>query len=160
MREAIGCLCALSILCGLAQSLCPEGSGKRALSFVCAVVLLAGAAKELSNLDWESYALESGRLRKREEEFVLQNEEVLRSLDRTVIEREYAAYIMDTAYRQGLAVSDVQVTAQWSLEGLWLPYSARLEGSVGLAGQEALKARIEADLGIPGDRIAWRQDGE
>ncbi len=155
MRAFIQLLCALSILCGLAQSFCPEGSGKRALSFVCAVVLLAGFLKGLSSLNWEEYALQTGKLRMRQEEFLERNESIVRSLDRTVIEKEYGAYIMDMAAKSGLELENARVCAQWSLDGLWLPWSAELSGELSAGQRELLCARIEADLGIPRERQEW-----
>ena len=159
MREAIKTLCVLSVLSGIAQSLCPEGSGRRALGFVCSVVLLAGVQNSLSGLDWDSYALETGQLRAREEAFLEQSELVLRSLDRTVIEKEYGAYILDMARRNGIPLRAVSVQAQWSLDGFWIPLSAELTASVSQEDQALLAGWIEAELGIPQDRQKWRQDG-
>ncbi len=160
MSAWIRLLCGLSILCGLARSFCPEGSGKRALSFVCAAVLLAGFVRALGGLNWEAYSLETDKLRQRQELFLQQSEETARSLDRTVIEREYGAYIMDMAADRGMDLKAAKVSAQWSLEGLWLPWSVALTGNLGAEEQALLSAWIEADLGIPKERQEWRQHGD
>lgn len=159
MSAVIRLLCALSVLCGLAQSLSPEGNGKRVLSFVCSVVLLAGLVRGLHGLNWESYALETGQLRQREEAFLQHSEAVSRTLDRTIIEREYAVYILDMAAKTGVELQSVKVSAQWSLEGLWLPWAAVLYGDPESAERDLLEARIEADLGIPRERLEWRANG-
>jgi len=160
MREAIRMLCALSLLCSVAHSLAPEESGKRAISFVCAVVMLAGCLSFLRSPDWEAYALELGQLRAREERYLRENEEKLRSLDRRVIEAEYGAYILDMAAERDLALKEVKVQAQWSMEGLWLPSSVEITGEAAREERVMLEKRIEAELGIPRDRQLWRtEDG-
>lgn len=159
MKEWIRTLCVLSVLCGAAQSLCPEGSGKRAMAFVCSIVILAGAMKSVMELDWDAYAVEMGQLRLWEEEFSEQSEEKLRSLDRTVIEKEYGAYILDMAQRKGFPLRSARVQAQWSLEGLWIPYAAELNGTLRAEDQALMSGWIESDLGIPQSRQDWRQDG-
>ncbi len=159
MRELICTLCVLSVLSGVAQSLCPEGSGKRTLAFVCSVALMAGVLRGLTDLDWDSYALETSQLRLREEEFLQQSEGTLRSLDRTVIEREYGAYILDMALRKGFPLRSASVQAKWSLDGLWVPHKAVLSGTLRAEDQALLAGWIEADLGIPQSRQEWRRDG-
>lgn len=159
MREAIRVLCALSVLCGLAQSLVPEGGAKKSLSFVCAVVLLAGGIRLLREPDWESYALEARQLQIREDTYLQENTEKLRSLDRRVIEAEYGAYILDMAAKRGFEVNRVGVQVVWSMEGLWLPYSLWVEGELPPEERSVLAGRIEAELGIPQERQTWRQTG-
>lgn len=157
MKEAICALCALSVLCGMAQLLAPEGAAKRSLTFVSAVVLLAGGVRLLREPEWERYALEARQLQIREESYLQQNTEKLRSLDRRVIEAEYGAYILDMAAKQGLDVRQAEVKAAWSMDGLWLPYSLWMEGDMTLEEQQRFSGRIEAELGIPLERQTWRQ---
>ncbi|MBR3473924.1 MAG: hypothetical protein IKH34_02530 [Oscillospiraceae bacterium] len=129
------------------------------MAFVCSVVLLAGVVRGLSDLDWDSYALETGQIRLRETEFLERSEDVLRSLDRTVIEKEYSAYILDMAQRKGCPLVSVSVQAQWSLEGFWVPHAALMIGSLRPEEQASLAGWIESDLGIPQSRQEWRRDG-
>lgn len=159
MTVAIRALCALSVLCGMAQFLAPEGAAKRSLSFVCAVVLLTGTFRLLREPDWESYALEARQLQIREESYLMENTEKLRSLDRRVIEEEYGAYILDMAAKQGLDLRRLGVQAVWSMDGIWLPYSLWAEGDLTPEEQLYLSGRIEAELGIPRVRQTWRQAG-
>ena len=158
MRDMIRGLCALTVLCGLAQCFVPEGSEKRTMNLVCAVVLAAGFLRLFRPFDWENYALERTELQIREEEYLKRNEEKLRSLDRRVIEAEYGAYILDIAAQRGLHLREARVQAQWSMEGLWLPYALTVVGEATEEEKAMLEAKIEADLGIPGQRQIWRQD--
>lgn len=76
-------------------------------------------------------------------------------LQRTVIESEMRTYILDKAAQCGAALSDAQVTLQWSTDGYWYPQSVRLVTS-GLAAENSRLAQIiESDLGIPRARQEW-----
>ncbi len=158
MEQTIRALCAVSILCGAALSLCPEGQGKRALSFVCSVAVLACAVNCLAGLDWQEYALEGARLRDRQEAFLQQSTEVCDKLDRTVIEQRYEAYALEAARSLGLRVRSVRILSHWSLEGFWVPYQARVEGKLTEEEKGLLAGRLEADLGISRERQEWVED--
>ena len=75
-------------------------------------------------------------------------------LQRTVIESELRAYILDKAAQCGISLADAQVTLQWSTDGYWYPYAVRLVTS-GAAENSRLAQTIEADLGIPRARQEW-----
>ena len=159
MMQWIRGLCVLSLLCGLVLCLCPEGGGKRILRFVGSVVLLAYALKSFKGLDWELYAAESAQIRQRQESFFSENQAVLRSLDRTVIEESYNAYILDMAHSRGYPLQQAKVTAQWSMEGYWVPHRAVLFGGLTEEERRLLSGWIQTDLGIPWRMQEWRQDG-
>ena len=76
-------------------------------------------------------------------------------LNRTIIELECAAYILDKADALGLAVSSAAVTARWSEEGFWYPWESRAACSE--SDRETLSAVIEAELGIPAERQSWEE---
>ena len=158
MAEMIRELCGLSILCGVAMTLAPEGSAKRMLSFVCSVALLTCVVSGLRQMDWEEYALERSLYREREQRFLQHSEAVRQELDRRVIESECRTYIWDKAREQGLALEDVHVTVQWSPEGVWVPYSAVIAGKVDEIDRRRLCERIETELGIPAERQEWNTD--
>ena len=75
-------------------------------------------------------------------------------LQRTVIESELRAYILDKAAQCGVSLADAQVTLHWSTDGYWYPYAVRLVTS-GAAENSRLAQTIEADLGIPRARQEW-----
>ena len=75
-------------------------------------------------------------------------------LQRTVIESELRAYILDKAAQCGVSLADALVTLQWSTDGYWYPYAVRLVTS-GAAENSRLAQTIEADLGIPRARQEW-----
>ncbi len=106
MSGAIREICALSILCGAAMSIMPEGGAKRVAGILTAAILLTAILTPLRSIDLESYALLAERL------------------NRAVIEREYETYIMDKANEMGIDIKEADVEVQWSTEKVWLPYSA------------------------------------
>ena len=76
-------------------------------------------------------------------------------LNRTIIERECAAYILDKADALGISAADAAVTARWSEEGFWYPWESRVSCPEG--GRAALSEAIEAELGIPPERQSWEE---
>jgi hypothetical protein len=155
MGSAIQQICALSVICGLLLHLAPEGTVRKAMAFASSVVLLACLVQAIRGLDLESYALSLSQNREREQEFLAHSEETRDALDRLVIEREYGAYIMDTARLLQVPLQSAEVEARWSTEGLWIPYAAKLIGEPDEEGKAALTSRIQADLGIPAERQSW-----
>lgn len=155
MADCIRQLCGLSVFCGIALTLAPEGSTRRMLSFACAVVLLACVLSGLRNLDTDAYALELAQIREREQRFLQHSEDVRTELDRRVIEERCRTYIWDKARELGLTLTDVRVSVQWSLEGVWVPYAAVLDGTLSETDRKRLGEKIETELGIPAERQEW-----
>ncbi len=159
MEKTVRLLCMLSVFCALATQLCPEGREKRVLGFVCSVVLLSALFRSVRQPDWDSLALEAALLHQREEAFLQDAGDLGRELQRTVIEEKCEAYIRNRAEQIQIDLEEAAVTAQWSLEGIWVPHSAVLFGDVGERERAQLAALLEAELGIPRSRQEWRTDG-
>lgn len=159
MEKTVRLLCMLSAFCALATQLCPEGREKRVLGFVCSVVLLSALFRSVRQPDWDSLALEAALLHQREEAFLQDVGDLGRELQRTVIEEKCEAYIRNRAGQIQIDLEEAAVTAQWSLEGIWVPHSAVLFGDVGERERAQLAAILEAELGIPRSRQEWRTDG-
>ena len=97
MEKIVKILCVLSVFCALVTNLMPEGREKRVMRFVCSVVLLSALFRYVREPDWDSLALESARLRQREEAFLQDAERIRDELQRTVIEDECRTYILNKA---------------------------------------------------------------
>lgn len=158
IASAIRQLCAVSILCGAALSIAPEGVVKRVLEIVCSVVVISAVFQPLIGLDLTAYALELARTQELEAELEEQGTELNDRLNRLVIEERCGTYIMDKAQELGVELSGVWVTARWSLEGYWLPWSAELTGEAGDEQRAQLAGKLEAELGIPAERQQWSGD--
>ena len=155
MNGAIREICALSILCGIAMSIMPEGGVKRVASVLCTAVLLTAVLSPLRNMDMDSYALMLTRYREQEAKLAADGEKIRNRLNRAVIESECETYIMDKAAEIGAALTAAKVEAQWSTDGVWVPYAAQLTPSLPPEQAAVLAEKIAADLGIPEERVAW-----
>ena len=159
MEKSIRVLCVFSVFCALVLDLTPEGKEKRVMRFVCSIVLLSAVLRCFHAPDWELYALEAAQLREREQRFLQNSGEMEQQLQRSVIEEAYGAYIRNKASQMNIELEDASVTAQWSLEGLWVPDSVLLRGRAQERERELLSAILETELGIPRDRQRWIGDG-
>lgn len=159
MENCIRILCVLSVICSLALNLTPEGKDKQVMRFACSIVLLSAILSSFQAPDWEHYALETAKLREREQRFLQNAGEMEQELQRSVIEEAYGTYIRNKAGLLQIKLEDASVTAQWSLEGLWVPHSAVLRGAVEEQDRALFSALLETELGIPRERQRWISDG-
>lgn len=157
MKEAMIQLCALSILCGAAMSIMPEGAVKRVTAIVCSVVLISAAAGPLMELDLSVYGVELARYRQREAELSKKGEALNEELNRLVIQERCGAYILDKANELGLELELEQMELRWDTGGFWVPHSARMKWTGTELSREKLASAIEAELGIPADRQYWSE---
>ena len=159
IQESIRQLCAVSLLCGAALSLTPDGGVKKVTQMLCTAVLTLAVLSPLRELDFDVYALETAKLREAEAGITANAEKIEDRLNRIVIERQCEEYIMDKAGELGLDGIDVKVQAQWSLEGLWVPYSAQIIAGADEKAASELAGIIRDDLGIPTERQQWCGEG-
>ena len=155
IHQSIRKLCVLSLFCGAALSVLPEGGVKRVAEVTCTASLILALVSPLKALDMQTYALESAKRHELETAMSNDAQAAQQRLNRLVIEQEYEAYIMDKAKELGLEGLAVDVEVQWSLDGLWMPYGATLRGVCSQTVKERLSALMAADLGIPYERQRW-----
>lgn len=158
IQQGIRQLCAISLLCGAALSMLPEGGVKRVAEIVCTASLILAVVSPLKELDMRDYALETAKLHELETELAAGAEAAGERLNRLVIEQEYEAYILDKAGELGMIGLEAEVEAQWSLDGLWMPWGAELKGECTAEDKKRLSSLIEADLGIPYERQRWNNE--
>ena len=155
MTGVVRQLCALSIFCGAALCVMPEGGVKRLAGVACTAALLLCLASAVRGMEMKAYSLELSRYRELGAELSARGEEARDRLDRSVIEAEYGTYISDEAVRLGLPPLRVSVTARWELPGLWMPWEVRLGGTEDAAQRRRLTERLVAELGVAEERIVW-----
>lgn len=158
MESFIRQLCALSILCGVALTLTPQGSGRRVVSFACSLAMLSCVLGGVKTIDWDSYSLEISRYREREKTFLEHSSEIRDELDRRIIESECRTYVLEQAIRIGTPIRDISVRVDWSTEGLWVPYAATIVGDLNEQDRGRLVRLLETELGIPRERQEWKDD--
>lgn len=152
-------ICGLSILCGAVCSIIPEGSVKRVTGILCSCVLIITVLTPLRDLDFDYYAKLMTKYREREAAVYASGDELRDRLNRTVIEDEYAAYITDKAATLGIIVVEAEVEVKWSSDGVWVPYSAKIEGVAGEREKCNLEDKLLSELGIPSERVEWINSG-
>lgn len=160
MIEGVKQICALAIFCGVAMSLMPEGGVKQVAGIGCALILILGLIGAVKELDMSAYSLELAKYREMGREISERADEARDSLNRRVIEQECETYIVDKATEFGIQELTAKVTARWSMEGVWLPYTVSLQGVWSEAQKERLSGRIEAELGITRASQEWNADGK
>lgn len=157
--EWIRQLCALSVFCGLAMSLAPEGSVKKAGGLCCTVLLLLSVLQGVRSVDSGAFALELQRYRELGQAFSEQAQTKEDRFNRLVIESECEEYILNRAASLGAEDLRAEVSARWDMEGFWVPETAVLRGSIGDGERETLSQWIAADLGIAAEEQEWIDDG-
>lgn len=153
LRAWLLSLAGAALLTALAAMFPTSESLRRVVKLIGGVALTCLLFSPLVSFDYDSYAaaLQSCRL-------AVQTDGAAPDcgdgLQRTVIESELRAYILDKAAQCGVSLADAQVTLQWSTDGYWYPYAVRLV-TAGAAENSRLAQTIEADLGVPRARQEW-----
>ncbi len=155
LREWLLSLTGAAAVCALAGAMCPAGRVKKVLGVICGMVMALAFMSPLLELDFDAYAAALSRYGQGAERAALEGEAAQNSLNRTIIQEECAAYILDKAEALGMTGA-VEVLAVWSGEdSVWYPYEARL--SLKGDGRSALSDAIAAELGIPAERQYWEE---
>lgn len=148
-------LCLVSILCGAALSLAPAGSVRQVTEILCACVLITLLINTMKSVDFDTYALQSAKLRQAEAEILQNAESAELRLNRLVIENEYRTYILDKAEKQGIALENIKIGMRWDLEGYWLPDSVVISSHCSKEERAVVGEILKDDLGIPYSRQEW-----
>lgn len=159
LREWILGLCGAALVCALALAVCPKGRVYAVLRVVCGAVMAIALLKPVIGIDFAAYSESLEKYRIEAETAAGSVTDRKDILSRTIIEDACAAYILDKAAEQNVALSAVKVRAVWSEDGFWYPYEATLTGPDAADGSGKLPGIIESDLGIPRDRQYWEEVG-
>ena len=132
---------AVSLLCALADALTPQGGVKRVQRLVCGLVLAAAALGPAVRLDVEGgrRCLEDLELRRDQ----LEEETGMKS----IIERSFAAYIVDKAAQLGLSPVQARVECREE-DGVYLPQRLWVSGPLAQEEREELSRALEEELGV------------
>lgn len=143
------------VVCSVSMLLTPDGRVKKALGVICAVIMCAAIASPLTELDFDSYSRALARYKLDAQRYTQQGEDYSKNLNRTIIEDECRAYILDKADELGAEISEVSVTALWSSGGYWYPHEASIVSSASDAQKSMLAECIRSELGISLDDQDW-----
>lgn len=139
------------LISALCLAVCPPGRVRRTLRIACGAAVAAALLSPVLSFDTDAYSLALAQYRELAYNNAASAEDAAKRLNRRLIERDCAAYILSKAEALDMTVCDVSVHAEWSGDW-WLPYSCALRAS---ERSEALAAGIEAELGIPIERQSW-----
>lgn len=152
VREWLTGLVVVTILLSVAQTLIPEGSVRKAASFIGGLLLLAALLQPVLKTDLGRLRLDMGdyerAIGQRRAELDGAKKEALAEL----IEAKTAAYISDKADALGLPV-EARVATEAGEDGIPVPVSVRLKGP----RSAELASYIEGELGIPRERQVWSE---
>ena len=154
LRAWLTGITAAAILCALANSLMPEGAVRRVGKLACGLVMLSAILRPLVEVE----ALSPGDLLDDyQAQAAIQTQELEEERNtalKSIIEQEFAAYIVDKADQLGAACT-AQVTCQLGEGGVFLPQSAAVQGSFTPQQQEELARILEEELAIPRARQSF-----
>lgn len=154
LRNWLFGLAGAAIVCSLATALTPEGRWRKITGLVCGVVMVIALISPLKDFNVSDYGSQLSEYRNAADKAAGRSEEISESLNRTYIQEECEAYILDKAADLNAGVR-TEVTARWDTGGWWYPYEVKIVGDCGEAVKNKLTAVIEADLGIPAERQYW-----
>ena len=138
----------------------PEGRVKKVTSLVCGFVLILALIKPLVGFDYTSFSKNYAGLRLDAENLGQPLGDVNEKLERTIIEQECSAYIVDKGTALGILNISAEVTAKWSEDGYWYPVSAAITSGADPGAQSKLNGYIESELGISPSEIVWSDGNE
>ena len=153
LRAWLLALAGAALLTALAAMIPTSESLHRVVKLIGGVALTCLLFSPLVAFDYDSYAaaLQSCRL-------AVQTDGAAPDcgdgLQRTVIESELRAYILDKATSLDMDVT-AEVEAHRGDGELWYPYKATLSGEYTQAQKDELSELIEAELAIPAQRQNW-----
>lgn len=149
----------VALITTIASFFATSGSMKRVLKLIGGVAMAIALLSPLLKFDFAAYAASLQLYNGSAAWDSTAVEETEKRLNRTIIESECSAYILDKAAQLGVPLTGVQVAVQWSTtDGVWYPCAATLTQPAGAEKSAALADIIEADLGISSERQEWRED--
>lgn len=144
-----------AMVIAVAQALMPEGSVKRVGKLTGGLILILGLLQPLTRLDYDDlYDLVNSLPAARQGEVLQDGGEIWKE----GIEQELASYIVDKAARMGVTCR-AAVTCRLGENGVPVPETATVTGSLTPGQKETLSACLEQDLGIPPAAQRFAEEG-
>lgn len=147
-------VCVISVICGAAEYLCPEGLVRTIMKIICSAAVIVTMLSGFTEINSKEYAVDMAKYRAMQDEILQNGEDKREELDRLVIASECEAYIKDKAVQYGAVISQIDVSLEWSREGVWVPCSLR--GCAYDEESRTIAAQIaETELGIACENQEW-----
>ena len=155
MTESILSLSVLAIMCGALISLIPDGGIKSVAEILATSVLLLYIFNLFGEVDVDCILNETLSTEEIESNFGDVSKAHREELEREVIKANCEEYILDKAEELGTADIKVGITVFTSPEGIPIPYSSEISGTLIFPQKEDLSKILTEDLGIPAERQRW-----
>ena len=145
------------IVCSVVMMITPAGRVKKVLSILCGVAMCFAVISPIADFDFASYSQAMAHYRINAEQYAGNGAEHSKNLNRTIIEDECRAYILDKATEIGAELETVEVIVSWSSEGYWYPTGVEICAQATPQQKQALTSYIEAQLGIGSHEQKWSE---
>jgi stage III sporulation protein AF len=157
VREWIIGITTVSVLLSAAKALIPKGSIKQVGEFACGLLLFLAISAAVLKLDAGEMSLALTELRLAESGSTQLMEIENINLVKEIIAEKTAAYISDKATELGMDCT-VEVTYQYSDDGMAYPESVRIKGAWDHTQQQALSDFIESNLAVSKDNQTYERE--
>ena len=156
LSELVRTLSVGAVFCAVVLLLIPEGSEKRSVKLICAVMMTILLIRPLRELDWERLTELLTVQRLQVSDIAQSADDLSRELCSSIIREETEEYIWDAARRLGITKLGVRLRLN-DAEGLPCPWSIDITGSYTAKQKEELSLLLEGELGIQRERQTWSE---
>ena len=159
LRQWILKIVVISMLCAVAEELMPSGAVKRVGKLACGFAILWGMLTPMVRIRDYLQNEWGGEYDLRLEQNMQELKEQVEWQRKDIIEKKYAAYIVDKAAELGVTCT-VQVRCRQGEEGLYFPEYVKLTGPFSDVVQSQMTQYLEEELEISalGQEYYWEEE--
>ena len=152
-----GCtaLIAVALISALFEPLLTKQAAKQTLRLITAVSMITIVMSVLVHLDLSEYAASmrwENTVNQWNADEYAERESML---NRTIIESECSAYILDKGRSLHIPIREASVTLRWDTDGYWVPDQARIVIERETDNIALLRDIITTDLGVGPEAQSW-----
>ena len=151
IRDWLLSVTGVAILTAMAESMMPEGAVKRVGKLISGLVLLVAVLAPVFTLDLQGIEGESSEWSEEIQEQAQALEEAQRKQYKTIIETEFATYIVDKAEAQGIHCTAEVICEQ--ADEIFLPNRVFITGIFQPRQKSLLISLVVEELGVPQEHI-------
>lgn len=152
LRQYIGAIVCVSLICGIVLSLVQEQGAKTILKLVCGTVLAFSVVSPLVGFDLDTLWAGLNPDMVDSQAFTSEGENMARETMAQLIKQESEAYILDKA---ASLHAEVCVEISVTDDSIPVPVAAKLTGPVSPYVKGQLETVLQKDLGIPKENVRW-----
>ena len=160
MREMLFSLIGITMLQSLLLLIAKDDWQRKVLNLIAGTAMASVLIAGITGFDYRTYA---SSLQQEKTEIAWDVDQVKKdadSLRRRYIESECKEYILESASRMQIELSDVQIVLEWNTDGYWYPIHTEITVLNQNGNLPLLKRLLESEFGIPIDEQVWRMDDE